>query len=145
VTKTKPAEVRFYVDADILGLAKTLAALRTDVTHPGDVGTTIKRRERAACPITSTATPDLVWLPEVASRGWLILTRDRNIQRHTREIAMVRDSGARMVALSTDEAKDTWHQLEVVMCQWRAIEACLDQEGPFIYTATRTGLRSVKL
>jgi len=119
--------------------------LRTDVTYPGDGGVTLKRRERAACPITNTAIPDLVWLPEVTSRGWLILTRDRNIQRRTREIAMVRDCGARMVALSTDEAKDTWHQLEIVMCQWRAIEACLDQEGPFIYTATRTGLRPVKL
>lgn len=28
----KPAEVRFYVDADLLGLAKVLAGLRFDVT-----------------------------------------------------------------------------------------------------------------
>jgi hypothetical protein len=25
------------------------------------------------------------------------------------------------------------------MTQWRAIERCLDEAGPFIYTATRTG------
>jgi hypothetical protein len=34
---TKPATVRFYFDADVLGLAKTVA-LRSDVTYPGDTG-----------------------------------------------------------------------------------------------------------
>jgi hypothetical protein len=28
----KPANVRFYVDADVLGLAKVLVGLRSDVT-----------------------------------------------------------------------------------------------------------------
>lgn len=30
----KPADVRFYFDADILGLAKLIAGLRSDVTYP---------------------------------------------------------------------------------------------------------------
>ena len=34
-TPAKLAIVRFYVDADVLGLAKILAAIRTDVTYPG--------------------------------------------------------------------------------------------------------------
>jgi len=46
-----------------------------------------------------------------------------------------------MVALAADDAKDTWHQLETLLTQWRGIEALLDQPGPFIYTATRTSLR----
>lgn len=33
---TRPADVRFYVDADVLGLAKLLVRLRSDVTYPGD-------------------------------------------------------------------------------------------------------------
>ena len=32
----RPAQVRIYVDADLLGLGKILAGLRNDVTHPGD-------------------------------------------------------------------------------------------------------------
>ena len=31
------------------------------------------------------------------------------------------------------------------MCQWRAIERCLKQAGPFIYAATRTGFRRIDL
>ncbi len=34
----KPAVVRFYVDADVLGLAKILVQVRSDVTYPGDPG-----------------------------------------------------------------------------------------------------------
>jgi hypothetical protein len=32
----RAAQVRFYVDADILGLGKILGSLRNDVTYPGD-------------------------------------------------------------------------------------------------------------
>ena len=32
----RPAQVRIYLDADLLGLGKILAGLRNDVTYPGD-------------------------------------------------------------------------------------------------------------
>ena len=66
--------MRFYLDADVLGLAHVVADLRSDATYPGDPGAIIKRRERRACPIVDPATKDDVWIPEVASRGWLIIT-----------------------------------------------------------------------
>ena len=31
----KPAVIRFYVDSDVLGLAKILVQIRADVTYPG--------------------------------------------------------------------------------------------------------------
>ena len=34
----RAAQVRFYVDADILGLGKILGGLRNDITYPGDPG-----------------------------------------------------------------------------------------------------------
>ncbi len=34
----KPAPVQFYIDADVLGLAKVLVQIRGDVTYPGDPG-----------------------------------------------------------------------------------------------------------
>jgi hypothetical protein len=34
----RAAQVRFYVDADLLGLGKILGSLRNDVTYPGDPG-----------------------------------------------------------------------------------------------------------
>lgn len=141
----RPGQVRFYVDADCLGLARVLAGLRVDVTYPGDPGAVVKRRARPACPVTTPAARDLEWIPVVSARDWLILTRDGQIQAHPSELAAVREHRARMVALSTEAAHGTFEQLEIVMCRWRQILALLDRPGPFIYVATRTSLRAVPL
>jgi len=141
----RPAEVRFYCDADILGLAKVLAGLRSDVTYPGDPGALVHKRQRPACPITTPQTPDDDWIPEIARPGWLIITRDSRIQEHRAEVAAVRDYGAKMVALSSRDAGSSWLQLEVVMRQWRAIEQLAEADGPFIWRASRSGLAKVSL
>ena len=63
----KPATIRFYVDADVLGFAKILVQMRSDVTYPGDPGGVVKGRKlRPPCPITNPGTPDRVWIPETA-------------------------------------------------------------------------------
>lgn len=143
MSRIKPAEVRFYVDADLLGLARVLADLRHDVTYPGDPGTVIHKRHRPPCPIASPAVKDPEWIPEVARRGWLIITRDRHIQEHKLEIAAVRDNRARMVALTAADAGSVFAQLEVVMSRWRDIERCASEPAPFIYAATRTTMRPI--
>jgi len=141
----RPATVNFYVDADVLGLAKVLASIRPDVTYPGDPGGRVKGKIRPACSITSTATLDTVWIPETAKQGWIIITRDRHIQEHRAEIQVVRVSGARMVVLVGREAVDTFQQLEVLMCQWRKVTGLLPRPGPFIFTATRASFNEVPL
>lgn len=142
---SKPAVVRFYIDADLLGLAKVLSPLRPDLTFPGDPGRIVHKRKRAACPVESPAALDTEWIPVVAREGWLIITRDRRIQEHRAEILAVRDHGAKMVALAARDALNTWQQLEVLFSQWRGIDQLAERPGPFIYTATRTSLRSVDL
>ncbi len=49
----KPATVRFYFDADVLGLAKTVAQLRSDVMYPGDPGRHRAQRRTPTCPTVS--------------------------------------------------------------------------------------------
>jgi hypothetical protein len=144
VSRIKPAEIRLYLDADVLGLAKVLGALRPDVTYPGDPGAVIHKRERPPCPITPEVN-DSVWIPRVATWGWLIITRDRHIQAHQAEVDSVRNHGAKMIALSGNEATSTFAQLEILMCQWRNIESLAGRTGPFIYTATRTSLKAIPL
>jgi len=141
----RPADVRFYFDADVLGLAKVVAALRSDCTFPGDPGTVVHKRERPPCPITDPKTFDTVWIPAVAQRGWLIVTRDSRIQERRAEIAAVRDNGAKLLALASSDAKGTWAQLEVLLTLWRSIDALADQAGPFIYSASRTSLRPIAI
>jgi hypothetical protein len=140
----RPARVRFYMDADVLGAAKILAALRPDVTFPGDPGAVIHRRRRPACPITPDA-PDTEWIPRVAEEGWLIITRDNRIQHHRAEIAAVRNHGAKMVALTGKDAGSTWAQLEVLFTQWRRIEPLVESPGPFVWAVTRTARQEIAL
>lgn len=145
MSRARPAVVRFYFDADVLGLAHVVAALRNDATYPGDPGAIIKRRERPPSPIPDPETKDDIWIPRIASLGYVIITRDSRIQQHRAEIAAVKANNAQMVALSGDEARGTWQQLEVLMRHWRAIEMLASRSGPFIYTATRTSLKTVDL
>jgi hypothetical protein len=145
VSRVKPAQVRFYVDADILGLGLVLAGLRPDVTYPGDPGRTLFKKERPACVVATPNTPDTEWIPKVTQHGFMIITRDRQIQHHLAEIRAVKEFGARMVALAGKEARNTFDQLEIVMCRWRDVTGCADELGPFIYTATRTTFRKIDL
>lgn len=129
MTSAKPAAVRVYFDADVLGLAKLLCQERADFTYPGDLGGRIKKRERPPCPIVSPSVKDPVWIPAVAARGWLIITRDRAIQDNRAEINAVRQHSAKMVNLASADADRTWTQLEVFMRRWRNIEGLIDEPG----------------
>src|SRR5215469_15268383 len=84
---TRPADVRLYVDADLLGLGKLLGTLRNDITYPGDLGQVIHKRTRPPCPVTSPAALDADWIPIVAERGWLIITRDGRIIENRAEVS----------------------------------------------------------
>jgi len=139
----RAAQVRFYVDADILGLGKILGSLRNDVTYPGDPGAIIHRRRKEPCPITSPNVLDMDWIPEVAARGWLIVTRDSMIIQNRNEIAAIRENNAKMVALNQRDAQTKWGQLEVFMTQWRRIEALVAERGPFIWRVSRTAMTPI--
>lgn len=137
--------IRFYVDADTLGLAKVMVRLRWDVTYPGDPGGTVKRHSRPPCPITKTDVDDNEWIPVVAEEGWAIISRDTKIERRPAEVAAVRDNGAKLFAIASGEKLDTWRQLEILMCNWRAIDRLAETPGPFIYRVTRTKMSRVPL
>ncbi len=142
---TRPAAVRFYVDADLLGLGKLLGSLRNDTTYPGDPGAALHKRERPPCPISSPAVLDADWIPVVAERGWLIITRDSRIMENRAEITAIKENNARMVALNQRDAQSKWGQLEVFMTQWRRIDALTTEAGPFIWRASRTTMTSIQL
>ena len=145
MSRLRPAEVRFYFDADLLGLAKILAPHRHDFTYPGDPGGEIRKRLRPPCPITRSDILDVDWIPPVAAEGWIAVTRDARIQHRPAELAAVRDHAARLVNLDSADAGTKWGQLEVFMTRWRRIEALLERPGPFILSVSRTAFREVNL
>jgi hypothetical protein len=141
----RPAQVRIYIDADLLGLGKIIAALRNDVTYPGDPGALIHKRQRPPCPITTPAVLDTDWIPQVAQLGWLIVTRDSKIIDNRNEISAIRENNAKMVALNRRDASTKWGQLEVFMTQWRRIDELASQPGPFIWRASRSIMTPISL
>ena len=143
--KRKPSTVRFYMDADVLGLAKVISKIRPDVTYPGDPGGEIRRRVRPPCPITDTETTDLIWIPQVAQRDWTIITRDRNISRQPAERDTVIAYNAKLFVFikPINKTFDLWYQLEVLMTRWRDIERLGEEPGPFIYNVHRTTVNKV--
>lgn len=134
----KKAQVDYYFDADILGLAKIIAIIRSDVTYPGDPGGIVHNRERPACFISDTNVKDRLWIPEVTDRGWSIVTRDKKIQSNSAERDAVLECGAKVFTLVDEGKMAKWDQLEILMCRWRDIEKLGSEKGPFIYAIHRT-------
>ena len=56
----------------------------------------------------SHALLDTDWIPDVAARGWLIVTRDSMIIQNRNEIAAIRENNAKMVALNQRDAQTKW-------------------------------------
>jgi|GEM_PF-361485 len=139
------AAVRFYVDQDLRGLGKILGDVRPDVTYPGDPGgLTRNKRRRPPSPIDVGAL-DEDWIPVVASRGWVIISRDKRIHERFSQLSLIRDHDAKMVCLTGEAGRDKWSQLEAFMTNWRAIEAVADETPPFVYRASRTSLNALDI
>jgi hypothetical protein len=139
------ANVRFYFDADILGLAHVICGLRNDCTYPGDPGAVIRKRRRPACAIATPTAKDREWIPAVAQKDWVAITRDSNIMDHVSLMELVKEHGLRLMALSGRDGGDKWGQLEIVLSQWRQIEQLCERGGPLLIVATRTSFREVDI
>ena len=73
------------------------------------------------------------------------ITRDGRISQRVAEVGAIVQHNARLVVLTSADAKTVWDQLEVVMTQWRRIEKLHGLQGPFIYRASRSKLNAVAL
>jgi hypothetical protein len=138
--------IRFYVDADLIGLGKLLVQVRPDVTYAGDPGGAgIDKRLRPPSPV-QPGVYDHVWIPRIAQEGWVVITKDRHMEVRPAERDLIVANGSRHVRIQGPPAKEKrklrkWDQLEILVRQWDAIERLLDKPGPWIYSATRTRLR----
>lgn len=47
-----------------------------------------------------TGTPDTEWLPEVGRRGWVLITKDKNIRKREIELRALQESGVRAFVLT---------------------------------------------
>jgi hypothetical protein len=93
-----------------------------DVTYPGGAGgRSSDGFVRPPCPV-QPGDKDVDWIPQAASAGWIIITRDRHIQHRPAERTALVSAGARMFRLDARHGHNKWQQLEIIVTQWRRFE-----------------------
>ena len=116
------SEVRFYVDENLAGLGLTLRKVRPfrDLvvgSHP---------------PIQHLVPKDDPdWIPDVAGRGWVVITNDKHIRTRPFEAPRAIEVGLRCVHLDPPGAKNprVWDFLRLVLRHWDHVEALCSRTG----------------
>jgi hypothetical protein len=86
-----------------------------------------------------------VWIPVVAKAGMAIITRDVHIATRTAEINEVIAARARMFAITSPEKLHTWDLLSIAVARWHDFELAAREDGPYIYSVTRTTMSKIDL
>jgi hypothetical protein len=86
--------------------------------------------------------PDTEWIPEVARRGWVLITKDKNIRRNPLERAAYEQAGLRgFVATGGDlSGKDLGEIL--VRCLDGMSRRAHNRTGPLLFAISRNGIFS---
>jgi hypothetical protein len=128
----------YFTDENTLGLGKLLRrAGREDVLYPG----------HEDWPEVPLGTGDLDWMPEVARRGLVVLTRDRRIRTRPAELRIYIEHGIRSVWLGAKQDLGPHEQFAL----FPEHEDRLGREitkrgpGPWALAMSPTGLRPLTL
>ena len=52
-----------------------------------------------------TGTLDVDWLPEVGARGWILITKDKNIRKRETELRALKQAGVRAFVLTASNSE----------------------------------------
>lgn len=126
----------YFLDADLLGVAKPLGMIRGDVIYPG--------HER--CPTIHQDTKDEDWLAEAGRNGWVVIRRDKHIRSRPGERRAFIAHGLRAFCLTGAGHKSKWDVLTLLVANWPEIERIArETSGPYIYSVTSAGVRPLAL
>ncbi len=91
----------------------------------------------------SDDTPDVDWIAEVGSRGWVVLTKDKRIRRNPLEKLAVQVAGIRLFTLTGGNMAG--EQMGDIFANNRAAIERLARrkKGPFIATVSETAVNVV--
>lgn len=79
-------------------------------------------------------TPDTVWIPEVAAKGWIAIARDKKIRTRPAEVEARIRSGLSIVFFTQrNDPADIWAWGELVVLRWRDIkDFAASHKRPFV-------------
>lgn len=128
----------YFTDENALGLGKLLCrAGRDDVLFPG----------HPSLPEVLLGTLDIVWMPLIAARGLVVLTRDKRIRTRPAELRAYLECGIRSVWIGAKRDLAPQDQVDLFLRH----EARLQREivkrgdGPWALALGETGLRPLRL
>ena len=114
-----PPDTYFFDNNLSPALVESLEALGEQAVHL-----------RNEFPVT---TADTVWIPAVASRGWILVTRDKKIRTKRAEIEALHRSGLSAFFFTQRHDPDLWGWAELVVLRWREIQGFASaHKRPFI-------------
>jgi len=88
---------------------------------------------------------DEIWLPEVARRDWIVLTKDKRIRRRPMEKQALLTSGARTFVLTSGNMRGR-DMADVFVKHIRRIERIARKtKPPFVAAVTKTGVKLLDL
>ena len=87
-------------------------------------------------------TPDTEWIPEVARRDWVLITKDQNIRRNPLERAAYESAKLRgFIVTGKDMTGEELGQV-LTRCLRGMVRRAAGRPGPILFTISRTGVFS---
>lgn len=100
-----------------------------------EAGITVRCHSEEGFP--SKETDDEVWIRAVASKGYIIVTSDKKIERNPIERLAVIESKAKVFILDEKNSRSVHWAAAVIVSKDRIYEAVRDNAGPFFMSVTR--------
>jgi hypothetical protein len=78
-------------------------------------------------------TDDTIWIPEVAKRGWIAISRDKHIRSKPAEMTALITSGLSALIFTQKRDPTYWGWVELVVKRWAEIKSFTElSKRPFV-------------
>lgn len=128
----------YFTDENALGLGKLLRRSgRDDVLYPG----------HEDLPEVPLGTLDLDWMPVVARRGLIVLTRDRHIRTRPAELRVYQEHGLRSVWIGAKQDLGPGDQVALFLTHESRLQREITKRGrgPWALAMSTSGVRPLNL
>ena len=86
--------------------------------------------------------PDIEWIPLVAQRDWVLITKDQHIHRNMLERETYRDAGLRGFVLTGDNMSGADQATLLMRCLPGMVRRVAGRPGPLLFAVSRYGIFS---
>ena len=115
-----------------MGLGLALARLRPDTVHLG----------HPLIPEVPRGALDPDWIPAVATRGLIVIGRDKRVRTKPAEKQAIIDSGLRYIWIGGKQDESSWEWMRRLTRHWDEIERLTGElgAGPWFITVNKGGV-----